>query len=176
MANNVDIGCGDNKDAIIGSYEAIKVNGTKLDTDVDNVSITQFVSIPNRGSCAIGLRFGTRYYVSIFSCVTTTMKESDASFATEIINGTWLNFSCSYTSDTFRCSIFSIDDYGTQGDLFSDLDVEFYYLTANSYNNLIAQLGGGIALTCHISLLRRMKYGKYCGYGLYYKRWRFCSW
>ena len=63
MANSVDIGCGDNKDAIIGSYEAIKVNGTKLDTDVDNVSITQFVSIPNRGSCAIGLRFGTRYLV-----------------------------------------------------------------------------------------------------------------
>ena len=175
MANSIDVGCKSGSgNAVQRLFEAIKSNGAII--GLSSGYYTN-VNLSNYSYVAFGLRANDNYAVSFGYRGMTSNTPGVA------------------------CSIPAKDQYGNNGHIyfgmvnFSDAQlrsspytgssyepyniIQCYYIGANTYDELITQLGGGIKpyyILSPIIILEVREYGKYCGYWLRKRRRKTRNW
>lgn len=164
MATNVDIGCESGGGVGLQSFfEAVK----KVGTAAVFRAYYNFIANITEPMIAVAFRQGSRYYGTIAYAWYDSTGDYPLSIYTQ-------------SAGNFRYSIVSAETPSggryelrlTASDRNVDLDqqdIEFYYLTANTYDQLMSQLGGGIKpyhILSPIKILEVREYGKQCRYWL----------
>ena len=175
MANSVEIGCGSgsgNSQQVL--FEAIKTNGTYISLSSGS---SRILNLSGSSYAAFGLKANNKYAVAIG-------RSSEAR-----------------STPGVACSIPVQDQYGNTGNIYFGMvnsteaflasspgagssytpynTIECYYIKANTYDELIAQLGGGIKsyyILSPIIILEVREYGKYGGYWLRKRRRKTRNW